>query len=100
MISWFGSNVSVPWFRTLYSFLEGDQPSALAVQPAPGPGLPYRGNVTQLYQPLGGWGNMARKCGKPWEKSGEDDPSVSIFMDLGAKRIGEKTYLLWIYYKD
>jgi len=25
-------------------------PTALAVQPKPGPGLPYYGNVTQLYQ--------------------------------------------------
>ena len=36
--------------RFLHEFLDGDLPSALAVPPRPGPGLPYRGNVTKLFQ--------------------------------------------------
>ena len=36
--------------RSLHEFLEGDLPSGLAVPPNPGPGLPYRGNLTRLFQ--------------------------------------------------
>lgn len=36
--------------RTLYSFLPNDLPSALAVAPPAGPGLPFRGNTSKLYE--------------------------------------------------
>ena len=39
--------------RTLYSFLPDDRPSALAVAPPPGPGLPFNRNTSQLYELLG-----------------------------------------------
>ncbi|OLP95066.1 BTB/POZ domain-containing protein KCTD12 [Symbiodinium microadriaticum] len=36
--------------RLLHDFSEGDVPSAMAVPPSPGPGLPYLGNLTELFQ--------------------------------------------------
>ncbi|CAE7811872.1 unnamed protein product [Symbiodinium sp. CCMP2592] len=44
------ANVATGNVRWLHGFSEGDVPSAIAVPPTPGPGLPYLGNLTELFQ--------------------------------------------------
>ncbi|CAL1157106.1 unnamed protein product [Cladocopium goreaui] len=76
------SNYATGNVRTLYSFLDGDQPSGLAVQPAPGPGLPYRGNITQLYQQV------------YWSVSGPDTQARIDHLNMDTGQVSTLTYAL------
>lgn len=76
------SNYATGNVRTLYSFLDGDQPSGLAVQPTPGPGLPYRGNITQLYQQV------------YWSVSGPDTQARIDHLNMDTGQVSTLTYAL------
>lgn len=76
------SNYATGNVRTLYNFLDGDQPSGLAVQPSPGPGLPYRGNVTELYQQV------------YWSVSGPDTQARIDHLNMDTGEVSTLTHAL------
>ncbi|CAK9082118.1 unnamed protein product [Durusdinium trenchii] len=66
--------------RSLHEFLEGDLPSGLAVPPNPGPGLPYRGNLTRLFQQV------------YWSISGPETQARIDHLDMETGKISTLSY--------